>query len=962
MCYKRVVFMEKYYLKDEFIGVESPRAYYIPFGDKTAVFKDREESDRFLSLDGTWNIEEYSSVLLVPDDFYLSAPKDTIDVPSCVQTKGYDKNQYTNVRYPFPFDPPFVPNENPAYHYKRTFDLKKREGEKYYLNFEGVDSCFYLFVNGKFVGFSQISHRISEFDITEFTVNGKNVLDVLVLKWCLGSYFEDQDKLRFTGIFRDVYLLTRPENHVTDYKIETFKDGTVTFSLLSGEKATVTFNGKEREVKCGETAVFFVPSPKLWSAETPYLYDLVICSNGEYIGEKVGIREVWTENGVFYFNGEPIKLCGVNRHDFNPINGATVSKENIIKDLTVMKELNVNAIRTSHYPSCPELYKLCDEYGFYVMSESDLECHGVSTHDDNREYMEQFDDFAKDEKYQKIFLDRQEVNVKVNKNRPCVFSWSLGNESGYGINFIKCYDFVKDLDKTRPVHYEHAHYIDFGKKRKSKAYYNSKVDMQSFMYLGYAEFIALILDRKEKRPFLLCEYCHAMGNSPGDLKFYWDRIRKSDRYMGGFVWEFKDHGLKIDGKERYGGDYGETLHDGNFCIDGITNSDCEITPKSLEMKKVYEPIEFLYSGGSLTIKSRLFFKTLDFTLSVTKKNGREIVEEKTYDVALPPKEEKIINIGDAGSVIVSATLKEDDGLNKKGFEFAREGFVREDNFTPEKAVPVIPKVTESAEYFTVSGGDTEIIISKLTGEICGAKKNGKDYLLTPMKFNIYRAPTDNDRIIRAKWERLNYQFAKSETRSIEKKEHGFIIKGVVGADSLLPVLNYTLEYVFIRGGVSVNVAYSLTDKDARIPAIGFYFAADKAFKDVEYYGYGPNESYVDKRLSAIKDYYKTTVDKMETGYLKPQENGSRYGTNLFTIKDGDRALKFTGEFSFSALPHSVEEYIKTPHAWELPESKATYIRIDGAMAGVGSNSCGPEMMKEFFPKENGKFGFTLTLE
>ncbi|MBR2384699.1 MAG: hypothetical protein IKA99_03710, partial [Clostridia bacterium] len=372
--------LNKYYEKFECIGLEPIRSYYIPFEKGVKFSEKRQLSCKFTSLDGKWGITAYKSPLDLPEDFLSRKSKGYITVPSCVQMHGFDYLQYTNVNYPIPFDPPFVPTENPTFHYYREFDLEKIE--KIYLVFEGVDSCFYLYVNGKFVGFSQISHRLSEFDITDFVKIGKNSLDVVVLKWCAGTYFEDQDKLRFTGIFRNVYLLNRPQKHIRDYKINTKIDGTVEVSVV-GNDADIEFNNQIKHVNDGDTVKFKVENPILWSAEDPYLYKMTINSGEESIFEFVGIRETEVKDGLFLVNGKPIKLMGVNRHEINPLTAATVSEEDILDDLSLMKSLNVNAIRTSHYQNCPEFYKMCDKYGFYVMAESDLETHGIVSQGDN---------------------------------------------------------------------------------------------------------------------------------------------------------------------------------------------------------------------------------------------------------------------------------------------------------------------------------------------------------------------------------------------------------------------------------------------------------------------------------------------------------------------------------------------------------------------------------------------------
>lgn len=609
----------KEYLKFDRIGTEPHRSYYIPFATDDKVktiynIADRTSSSRFMSLDGIWQIKALSKV----DDFNIN---DTlaaaIPVPSCVQMHGYDHIQYINVRYPFPVLYPLVPEENPCWHYRRNFNLNKKDGEKYYLNFEGVDSAFYLYINGEFKGYSQISHATSEFDITDLAKDGENTVDVLVLKWCVSTYLECQDKFRFSGIFRNVYLLTRPSEHITDYKIETDYNGTtgrLTFINESKVDIKVSFEETSFVVPADKKAEIEVENVKLWSADAPNLYTLELFANGEKIIEQVGFRKVTIDGKVFKINGEHIKLKGVNRHDFNPVTAATVSLENLVEDLSLMKELNVNAVRTSHYPNRPEFYLLCDQMGIYVMDEADVEMHGAAF----REGTDDFDlwaEYAEDEFFTEGIFDRDKALVERDKNRPSVIIWSLGNESSFGKAFFKGAAYIKERD-SRPVHYESL------QKSDPKYYYTEFVDMCSMMYPSVDDIKEKVLNNPEEtRPFVLCEYTHAMGNSCGDIAEYWDLIYSNEQLMGGFVWEWADHGIKTEKGFLYGGDFGETEHDGNFCADGLVTPDRKVKSNSLEMKAVY--------GGK--VKSEKKAVKLPQTLS----NSKEIsisVNEKTGEI------------------------------------------------------------------------------------------------------------------------------------------------------------------------------------------------------------------------------------------------------------------------------------------------------------------------------------------
>ena len=568
------------------IGTTPHRSYYIPFAPKDTVrtkhsILDRTSSSRFTSLDGVWQIKQIDHV----EDFNINEMLDeTIPVPSCVQMHGYDHIQYLNTRYPFPVMLPHLPYENPCWHYRRTFNLNKKANEKYYINFEGVDSSFYLYINGQFKGYSQISHATSEFDITDIAVNGENTIDVLVLKWCISTYLECQDKFRFSGIFRNVYMLTRPEKHITDYKIETKisgEDGVFTFINESEIDVKVVIEGDSIVVPANMKTEIIVPKVKLWSAEEPNLYTVELHANNEKIIESVGFREITIDGKVFKINGKPVKLKGVNRHDFHCETAATVSLEDLAKDIHLMKELNVNAVRTSHYPNSPEFYMLCDTFGIYVMDEADVEMHGACTRDGRYEN-DLWKEYAENDFFSPGITDRHTALVERDKNRPSVIIWSLGNESSFGKAFFGGANYIKRRDNTRPVHYEGLQNAD------PKYYYTELVDMVSMMYPSFQKIRDDVLDNeKENRPFVLCEYTHAMGNSCGDIAEYWEMIYNNEQMMGGFVWEWADHGIKTEMGFLYGGDFKEPEHDGNFCADGLLTPDRKIKSNALEMMAVY---------------------------------------------------------------------------------------------------------------------------------------------------------------------------------------------------------------------------------------------------------------------------------------------------------------------------------------------------------------------------------------
>ena len=671
------------------------RAYYIPCAGSADSQWDpverREESDRFVSLNGEWDFRYYSGVYELKEHFYEEDADpaqgwDTIPVPSVWQMNGYDRHQYTNVRYPFPLDPPHVPYENPCGAYRRTFFwTADKKAPRAYLNFEGVDSCFYVWLNGRFVGYSQVSHSTSEFDVTEYLREGENLLAVLVLKWCDGSYLEDQDKFRMSGIFRDVYLLKRPQECVFDYfiKTEPQADGSArvraSFTYLdrggsAGDQSDkipvrVVIYDAEGYLVCEaadaapEILELAIPQAKLWNAEQPYLYRVEILTENEKIVDFIGVRKVEIRDAVLRFNGQNIKLHGVNRHDSDPVTGFTISMDQMKKDLLVMKQHNVNAIRTSHYPNAPRFYHLFDRYGFYVLDEADLESHGAEMAY-KQKWGEECAWISDNPAFQPAILDRVKRCVTRDKNRPCVFGWSMGNESAYGCCIEEALRWTKSYDDTRIAHYEGAWHVT-----DESRYDYSNIDIYSRMYPGLGEIHSYFAapdaagqdaagrdmddrnsagqnsnekdsavqdadsrdsarvpeDWRHKyaapavRPLILCEYCHAMGNGPGNLEDYFRAVQRYDGFCGGMVWEWCDHaiykGTDEAGRKKYayGGDHGEFPHDGNFCMDGLVYPDRRPHTGLLEHKNVYRPARvtaFDPASGRLRIHNYMDFLDL----------------------------------------------------------------------------------------------------------------------------------------------------------------------------------------------------------------------------------------------------------------------------------------------------------------------------------------------------------------
>ncbi len=834
------------------IGTMPHRSYYIPFNKNDKILykngiQQRSKSSEFMSLNGTWSIKQHSNVEKADINETLV---DTIPVPSCVQMHGYDHIQYINTRFPFPVNPPYVPYDNPCWHYRKEFELEKSSDKKYYINFEGVDSAFYLYVNGNKKGYSQISHATSEFDITSLVQNGKNTIDVVVLKWCASSYLECQDKFRFSGIFRDVYLLSRPKKHITDYKIETLIDGSTGILVFKNESDVdidIAINKASAIVKAGNTVKLEIKNAKIWSAESPFLYTLTLSANEEVIQEKIGFRTVSIEGSVFKINGNAIKLKGVNRHDFNCKTAATVTVNDMIKDIKLMKEFNVNAVRTSHYPNSPEFYMLCDYYGLYVMDEADLETHGAVMALGDYSKDEHWRGFAENEIFTQGIADRHTALVERDKNRTSVIIWSLGNESSFGKAFFEGANYIRQRDNTRPVHYEGLQNAD------KKYYYTNLVDMVSMMYPSIEKIKEDVLNNPlETRPFVLCEYTHAMGNSCGDIAQYWRLIYANPNLMGAFVWEWADHGIKTKKGFLYGGDFGEIDHDGNFCIDGLFTPDRKPKSAAYEMKAVY--------GGKTS-------SDIDESISVP-------------------------NIKNSSSKV-------------------------------------------------------QIEVNEHTAEIISIKSNDTEVLKYPMHFNTMRY-VDNDRFLFDAWtKRFKFQHLKPHVLSASNKDGIYKFKGVLAADTLIPAAEFETAYEVKNNELMMYMKYKLADYITNMPRIGMEFAIDKAFDRFSYIGFGPYESYADKRMACEYGLYETTAElNYDRGYVRPQESGSHWASRYVNV---DNLFTLTAErpFSFSINPYSTNQLVNVMHNHNLKKTDYINVCIDLAMRGVGSNSCGPELDEKY---------------
>lgn len=978
------------------------RSYYIPCRDREEALgaDPRKNSSRMQTLNGVWDFAYFPSVHDLKTEFWNPAERtkihfDTIPVPSAWQMHGYDTHQYTNVRYPFPYDPPYVPHNNPCAVYHRTFSVDPNEGTCHFLNFEGVDSCFYVWINGKFTGYSQVAHCTSEFDITEFVREGQNEITVLVLKWCDGSYLEDQDKFRMSGIFRDVYILTRPAEHLTDFTVTTTlsdscskavihasleffeKKVPVEYTLLDAAKKTICSGTSEN----GAPVEIHLDHPVLWNAEQPALYTLLLETPGEVIANEVGIREVTVKDGVLCLNGQRIIIRGVNRHDSSPTDGPAVTQEHVIADLVLMKQHNINAIRTSHYPNSPYFPELCDRYGFYVIAEADLESHGVVTlYGDDAD----FSKIAGAEQFEESFVDRSELLYSRDKNRPSILIWSIGNESGYGKNAEAALAFLKNADKTRLTHYESTYAFP-----KDYICDYSNLDLHSRMYASCEEVETYCSNPDNKKPMIQCEYSHAMGNGPGDLEAYFALTQKYPNYCGGLVWEWCDHailtGKAADGRDMYayGGDSGEFPHDGNFCMDGLVYPDRRIHTGLLEYKNVLRPARIRKGPDPKTyiIKNMMDFSNLkdqiDITYKITvdgKTFSKGVVDDFYTD--LLPHHEKILKIDcdipEEGNWFIKFLFfqKKEDETALKGYE---RGF--EQLEFGEMKLPVAaesdrkaPFVEETDEFVFIMGESFQYTYNCLTGNFDKLVVNGKDRLSGPMEYNLWRAPTDNDRRVKHSWMACGYDrtIARAYSTSVEttKTKVKITTKLSVSAVFLQRILNIKSEWT-IDGAGKISCCMEVLKNSAVpfLPRFGIRMFLPGQMDQVVYYGYGPYESYQDKHHASYFARFATTVRELHEDYIRPQENGSHWGCRRIEVADeqcGWQVLAVDRPVSFNTSCYTQEELTKAAHNVELKESGMTVFCLDYDQSGIGSNSCGPELSPEYkLNNENFTFRFVL---
>ena len=986
------------------------RAYYIPASRRMDnLVEHREESDRMQLLNGTWKFQYFNSIYDIQDSFfeknYDTENFDEIQVPSVWQMAGYDTHQYTNIRYPFPFDPPYVPQDIPCGAYVHTFEYSRDEkAPKSFLNFEGVDSCFYVWINGSYIGYSQVSHMTSEFDVTDVLQDGTNTVAVLVMKWCDGSYLEDQDKFRMSGIFRDVYILKRPKQAISDYHIKTriedmlakveiemkfYSPLNVKISIEDRNGAVVALGSIAEE----GTAVLEIASPELWNTENPYLYKLILETENEVIVDHIALRKIEIKDQVIYLNGQKIKFRGVNRHDSDPVTGFTINPEQITTDLTLMKQHNFNAIRSSHYPNAPFFYEMCDKYGFMVIDEADIEAHGPfmiyrKEDTDYNRFKRWNEKIADDPVWEEAIVDRVKLMVERDKNRFCIVMWSMGNESAYGCNFEKALEWTKNFDPDRITQYESARYRNY-----DETYDYSNLDVYSRMYPALSE-IQEYLDKDGSKPFLLVEYCHSMGNGPGDFEDYFQMIQDNDKMCGGFVWEWCDHaiahGTAENGKTiyAYGGDHGEEIHDGNFCMDGLVYPDRTVHTGLLEYKNVYRParvISYNKESGELVLHNYMDFDDLKDYVKISyelTQDGLVISKGILPEFSVAPhgegKTNLKINIPENGKCYLKLIyhlkkelplLDEDHILGFDEIEVSKEDTKCKlaEKWIPKTVVDSELQVNENDTQIHIKGREFAYTIDKRTALFTEMKFAGREYLNHPMELNIWRAPTDNDMYIKSEWKKAHYDkaYTRAYTTEVVQGKHGVKITShaSVVAETVQKILDVTITWkIEAAGKIDADIAVTKDDEFPDLPRFGVRMFLDKKLSAVRYFGMGPQESYCDKHQAASHGLYRADVGDLHEDYIRPQENGSHYDCEYVELNNSRYGIVASAEkaFSFNASYYTQEELEKKTHNYELIESDSVVFCVDYALNGIGSNSCGPVVLEQYrFDDVLFRFQFTL---
>lgn len=986
------------------------RAHFLTFPSKEkALLNNNRYTHAFKNLNGVWKFMFLDAPEYSPEGFFNSdfdvTKMDDITVPGNWQLQGYGKMHYSDLWYNFPINPPYVPTENPTGIYKRTFFVEENyRDKKIIIRFCGVDSAYHLWINGKEVGYSKVARNESEFDITDIIrVGEENDVTVRVYQWSDGTYLEDQDMWWESGIFRDVELIGVPKDGINDYKViadlddeykngifkveaflRTTKEVNVTFELVdAGENTVFTKTVVAKEGKACIDEV--IADVNHWTAETPYLYKLFMTVEDdgqivEVIPQNVGFRNIRLNGETFLVNGVAIKFKGVNRHDYSPQNGRVVSREEIEKDIILMKQFNINAIRTSHYPNSYYLYDLCDEYGMYLIAETDLECHGFELTGDYKWITD-------DPSWELAYVSRMTRMIERDKNHPAIIFWSLGNESAFGCNFRKMTDVAHEMDPTRLVHYEGDFDVE-------------SADVYSTMYTWIENpkkpYLMKDIIEKSKKPHVHCEYCHAMGNGPGNLKDYQDLVYAHDKLQGGFVWEWFDHGIESfteSGEKyyRYGGDFGDDPSNKDFCIDGLIMPDRTPSPGLYEYKKVIEPITTTavdIQKGIINLLSRYDFANLDRFNLVYKVMEDDVILQTGFmavpsiearankDITLPYDLSAIkVKPGAHYYVNISYQLREDTNYASSGHELAtaqfelplyKEGIV----VRPEG----ILNVEKEHTTLHVKGANFSLDFNLVNGNLMNIVRDGMQVLSKGPRLTLWRAPISNDMEIIDKLKKVYFLHLEHEVvMNIDYHMEGNILK--VEVDTINSTTNsawhFKTKYVYTvcpSGDILIDVEGTPSGRvdlaPDMLPRIGVSMHLDKSMEHVRYFGMGPGENYADSKEAAQMGLYANTVDGLFTNYVIPQENGNHMGCKWVSMTN-DRGMGLLasteGDFNFSASWYEDKDLDDAKHTCDLVKRDYIIFNVDYKQNALGTNSCGQWQLDKYRAKfEDFKLSFRLT--
>ncbi len=952
--------IEKYYLSPEYlhIGCEKPASYFIPFGKAQCPCEARENSERFTLLNGIWDFKFYPNIreLDFTKEGYPACEvcADKMKVPfnwQLVLDKGYDVPNYINQDYPYPVDPPHLPDVIPCALYRRSFSFAKKTDKVYYLSFEGVSAGFYLWVNGEFAGYSQVSHAESKFNITDKLNDGENVIEALVIKHTDGSYLEDQDFFRLSGIFRDVYILERDEKHLKDIHIlrdisEDLLNATISikpeFSADTSFSWTVYAPSGEKILEGNEDKEFSftIENPVLWNSEIPLRYRLVISYGDEIINFPLALVKAEIKDKCFLVNGKKVKFYGINRHDSNPETGYAVTIEDMKNDLYILKGANVNMIRTSHYPNDPRFVDMCEEMGFMLVDEADFETHGMG-YNYGDWYWDYWAHLADTPEWEATCLDRAERLFERDKNYGCIVMWSLGNESGCGENHRIMANWIRSRDKKAIIHYENAR-LEY-EDRVGGRDFKDISDVESRMYAELTYLNEFLNDEKQTKPFYYCEY--VSDKSTGDIPLHWKGFEEYDQYSGGCVWEFCDHAVNIGTKEnpkyRYGGDFGDYPNDKYYCVDGIVYPDRKPHPGFYDMKQTYIPVSASYENGKLTVFNKRYFKDIseyDILLYLMKDGivekeinlGAGDINPRECRVYLPGVDEA----GDNVTLTLVLSLNRDMYYAKKGFVAGFIQFILSSAPVKYEEKPCnAPELSEDKFNYYIKAGNISYVFSKITGKITSLKNGETEYLNTPVEFSLWRQSFNHkENIDRA---RYFHAIQKTYDVTIEKADNIKITADISFASAAMPpALRGKAVYTF-KGDGSVSVAFTgdVTENAQPLPRFGLKLSLKKEFEDVSYYGYGPKESYSDRYISQHLSRFSSTVTSEYENYVNPRECSAHYKTKYAALKTASgEAIEFYDKssdgFSFKALHHSDLQMDTVKHHDELTELPETIVNID----------------------------------